>query len=155
MINPLSDIKAIQEGFAFVSIFVLSAAVPSVVVGYAYHDHSCLKDASSMNLSLWLQAYGIEKMLVLAIVNVAIACTAKEAHSCIACLGGLSSILDLLYTLVWTSWGIILLTGDDNDCVSEPLGIMTIISIPFGFISICYLYGYLLLSLICAQILPY
>ena len=132
-------------GMCIISVVVLGTAFPATLYGFGDEDASCQKGTrGGINLSDWLKGFGMEKIFIVVLACISLAFS--QCCQAFTYIGGTISVIDILFTIAWAIWGIVILaTGENNDCVAEghEMAIMAIIDIILCWVSFIYLFVYI------------
>ena len=125
---------------SFIVGCMLSFAIPSIIFGIEEHDNPCQKHTSIKTLSEWLIISGAEQIgfIVLAIFLLAIIFIRESDFFDGLLL--LTTIAQIVFKLVWSIVGIIVLAKSSGDCVIDEtdLGNMAIAALVGNYVEIMF-----------------
>lgn len=137
-----NDIIAIGTSITCTALFVLAINLPLLLLAIEDEGASCMEGTrAGLNLELWAKIVSLEKICLTFYLFISFLLFLKTQKEILVGTMGVLLILDLLFTVMMSVWGIVILaTNENNDCVAEGKGVavMSIIWIVLGKISLNY-----------------
>lgn len=127
-------------GVICILAIVLAPTIAALAIASSDGDNPCQgHDKTNLSLKDWLIGYGCTNLGFITLIGVSI-CIGIADQGTGMFFGIICTISAVLFSIVWTIIGIVVLARSHNKCVSEgtDIGIMTIVAIVLGpLMSLC------------------